>query len=155
MVGLGTCVAQQRIDLQSAAYIALAAVPLDTIFAYRAKDCPQVMVDRVVRYSKCIPIHAESRTPVARLGPRVPHVIAWKCPVTLLLDMPPLPDTAGTVTQVLRIRFYVIGDTTDLSSRWFLALVAPPGLANPRLVSAQLTAAGSVWVVTRVAVDEA
>jgi hypothetical protein len=154
VVALGACVAQQRIDLESAAYVALAAVPLDTILAYRTEACPQVMVDRVVRYSKSIPIHAESGTLVARLGTRVPQPIAWTCPVTQLLDLTPLPDTAGTITQVLRVRLYVIGDTTDLSSRWFLALVAPPGLANPLLVSVQLTAAGSGWIVTRVAIDE-
>ena len=154
LAGLHGCSANQRVDLASAAYVALAAVPLDTILAYRAQACPQVMVDRVVRYSRGVPIHAASGTPVLRLGARVPETTAWKCPITQLLDLPPLPDTGVTTRQVLRVRLYVIGDTSDVSSRQFLVLVTPPDLASPSLVTLQLTTAGSAWIVTRVAVAE-
>lgn len=64
--GAHGCVAHQRIDLESAAYVVLAAVSLHTILAYRVDACPQVMVDRVVRYSRGVPIRAASGTPVVR-----------------------------------------------------------------------------------------
>lgn len=148
------CSAPKPDDLLAASYTALAAVPLDSVVSYGGAECPRILVDAVVRYSEGVPVRADDLPSLAQMRSRTTPRLPWKCSVFEILALPPLPDTAPSVERALRVRLFLMGDTADLNSRRFFALVSPPGLAPPSMITVELRRTTSGWEVTKVAVGE-
>ncbi|HXO85040.1 MAG TPA: hypothetical protein VN803_05905 [Gemmatimonadales bacterium] len=138
------CRAQPTRSNIAAAAVALAAVPFDSLTALGPPACPTIVIDEQVRFSEGTPIRNDNLPVVFRLSAGEATALRTRCSDVQLKALPVLPDTADAINQVQRVRLFQIGKGSDSAKR-FLALISPPGLANPIMVFVDLTWKGARW----------
>jgi hypothetical protein len=128
---------------------ALGAIPLDSLARSALSACPEIVIDEAVLFSDGTPTRPDTLRLALRLKTNDASQLRSKCTVVSVQNLPQLPDTTIAVNRLLRIRLYLLRQSSDSVKR-FVALISPPGLASPTFVHIELLWGDGRWEIRRV-----